>query len=311
MFFDHDTNMGYGPGSAWVPEVKTLLIPKHRISIDNLFSSNQYHLFVKCGYARAFVERDETLPFWGYLYDKMQVARIGESRRKRFDAMLLSCGRIDFLFRNPIPVDDNYEILDGSHRVALAYAYNYAPYVVVYDNHSHSYDRNWFEKNGFIKDELFIVDKIRDDICSRVFVDDDSCLCVVWGCAFDFWEEIFSKIGVGHGMITAFWVEFKDQYKMRSFVEESYLGDGMPVTRIRDKSARLAVMSTKAGIFALGKTPLEEVHSFKLSVRQEISPRMANYFFDSIIHIIDCKKTAATIFKKYRYGKRAVAVSRF
>jgi hypothetical protein len=94
-------------------------------------------------------------------------------------------------------------------------------------------------------------------------------------------------------------VELSDPIEMMNFVLKSYEGDGMSSERIINKSIRLSKMSTKVGIFALHDMHTEELRSLKEIIRVEIAPKMPDYFFDSIIHIIDCQTISTSLLSKY------------
>lgn len=292
-----------GPGTVWQVKDKKLIIKAHSITVNNLFSRNHYHLYLKCAYAKAFINKNKETSFWGGLYDKMQITRIGKSKRDEFDRLLCSAAKDGFYKEHPIPIDQNFQLLDGSHRVAMAYACNLAPTVEVYENSSHSYERSWFESVGFSGEELKEIDRIEVEIRKSFIFRDKLSVGVIWGCAFDHWEEIFKKIS-GWKLATAFWMDLGSIHKKMAFVEKSYEGDGMPLKRIIDKGADLSRMSTMVGMFAIHGMKTEERKLLKSSIRNDISPKMKNYFFDSIIHIIDCEKISMTLLNQYGGGIR-------
>lgn len=76
----------------------------------------------------------------------------------------------------------------------------------------------------------------------------------------------------------------------------------MSLKRIINKGVRLSEMSTLAGIFALQNVTEEELKLLKLSIRNNISPKMKNYFFDSIVHIIDSEEIGIELLTRYGCG---------
>jgi hypothetical protein len=186
--FDHKQSCS-GPGTLWTPVNRRLIINKHHATVDNLFSDNQYHLYLKCGYARAFLQKDNSLSMWANMYDKMQNRRIGNSKRTEFEVLLKSFLEKGFNNDFPIPIDQTFQILDGSHRVAGAYARRINPVIEVYDNSSHQYGRSWFESVGFTQEEIGLIKKERKEI-EASFSCQNLSVGVIWGCAFEFWEEI-------------------------------------------------------------------------------------------------------------------------
>lgn len=287
-----------GPGTTWNLIEKKLLIGPHLVTLNNLFSLEHYHLYVKSGYARAYVEQASDLPFWLNLYDKMQVARIGVSKRIQFNKLLASFASKGFNSDYPIPVGINYQLLDGSHRIAASFAFKKSPVVELYANYSHSYNRDWFQSVGFTDRDLKIVDSIRSEIKKDAARGNNLSVGIVWGPALKYWDEIFSMFDNGY-LDTAFCVELGAPVEVKAFVMMAYQGDGMPKERIINKGIQLAGLSTKIGIFALRDMSFELVCNLKQNIRRSISVKMKDYFFDNIIHVINCPKTAQLILSKY------------
>lgn len=295
--YDHKLH-SIGPGTDWDSLNQKILIAPHQTTLNNLFSPNNYHLYVKSGYARAHLQDSPDREFWSHLYDKMQIARIGISKRKKFDGLLDAFSKFGFDPKHPIPVSTNYQILDGSHRVAAAFAHGVNPCVEIYANPPHSYSRSWFESVNFTQSELAAIDAVKNEITdTRIFVNSLS-IGVVWGCALEYWDEIFYMFDNSH-LVTAFCVELGNHLEAMAFTTKSYSGDGMKLERIIDKSERLANLSTKVGIFALQNMQHAEIYGIKKKIRNSVSIKMKNYFFDNIIHFIDCPQTAQSLFTKY------------
>lgn len=299
---DHILNKD-GPGTNWNPAVKNLILGRHLTTSDNLFSAAHYHLYVKCGYAAALVRQTSDLPLWSKLYDKMQMARVGYSNRKKYDELLASISRYGFDHRFPIPVSRDRGILDGSHRIAGSFVLGVNPSVELYAEASHSYDRTWFESTGFTTSELTMIDAVREKIGASACGMENISVGVVWGCALEHWNEIFSMLDKGH-LQTAYCIDLANPLEMITFVMRSYQGDGMPSRRILEKGRRLAKASTKVGIFALKGMLSDEINSLKVKIRDRISPKMQDYFFDNIVHILDCRRTAGMILSEYGNSPR-------
>jgi (2Fe-2S) ferredoxin len=288
------------PGSTWNSGSKELLIKSHLALGSNLFSQNHYHLYIKYAYAKAFIEKDSSLLFWTNLYNKMQQKRIGFTNIQGFNELINSILEVGFLKEFPIPIDNGQDILDGSHRLAIAHACKLDPVVEVYRNSSHSYNRIWFESVGFTKAELDRVDIVSKCIPSctiKSYIQPK--VVIIWGSAFEFWEQIFSILKQKNVVFTR-WINFEDPDFMKSFVIETYEGDGMKMDNIHNKALKLSGLTTLAAIVVLDHIKDEEgLRKIKTDIRNKISPQMKNYFFDSIIHIIDSSETSNSILKKY------------
>lgn len=294
------------PGSLWQPEKRKLLIHAHNITPYNLLSNRHYHIFLKYAYANAFVQDSSSgkdIVFWRKLYDKMQIARTGIAKRSNFDKLIISLEKNGYNHSFPIPVDRRGGILDGSHRIAISMVFGIYPSIEIYNNFSHVYDHKWFLQNDFSLEELCCIDEARNSLLKKHHFDLSCChIGIIWGVAFQFWNQIM-EILQSRRLACAFWVDFFDVSKKKEFVIKSYQGDEMDQSKILAKADRLSRLSTKIGFFVLKEKNELRIREAKEVIREKFAKMIPNYFFDCIIHIIDCQKTAIELFKDVSRGR--------
>lgn len=293
-----------GPGSDWRPGSEDRINHgEHSVSVAELISESRYDVFVRYGYANSIVNgnMDEEYLFWKATYDKMQNHRVGFSRSESFDAMITDFEEKGFEGKPAIPVDRSYELLDGAHRLACSAVFDIRPKVIIFNALSHPYNKDWFEGEGFGSEELQKINEVKNNLTRRFErFPQKSYIGVVWGVALEYWEEILSSIP-SPKLRRSFIRDFEGY--IETFIKESYTEDGMEEERIVSKSKKLASISSKAGIIAISDN-LEEVSSIKRKIRNEISKRMDEYFFDNIIHIIDSREIGQALLKKYDPRKK-------
>lgn len=245
---------------------------------------------------------DEEYSFWRKIYEDMQTRRIGKSKINQFDSLIKSFEQNGYNQGSVIPVDQNYEILDGSHRLACAALFGANPIVTVHAKSSHSYDREWFIQNGFSEEEIKETDRVRNSLMERYTREPaDSFVGVVWGVALEYWDEIMTSF-IDLGLRRAFIRDFGKN--IESFIGECYRTDGMIQDKIESKAKSLSQKSSVAGIFAVDGSH-DQLTDLKKSIRKEISQKMEDYFFDCIIHIIDEKEEGKFILDKFDIKGRA------
>lgn len=285
-------------GSEWSPEQQDkILFESHTCSVGDLLSDNHFDVFVRYGYAESFLGFSDSTPhdFWARLYDKMQEKRVGFTNRHAFDVLITSFQQLGFDTKHPISVDQNYELLDGSHRLACAALFDAQPRVVVHTTQSHSYDKSWFN-DKYTAEEIKKIEEVRERLYARYKeLGKNYHVGVVWGTALEYWEEIIGMFDK-HGIKRAFLKEFGPN--IDDFIQKTYAGDGMPAERIASKAQKLSSYSTKAGILVLDEN--QNIADLKKNVRSLISPKMRDYFFDSIIHIIDDPVEADKIINSFK-----------
>ncbi|MFH1866979.1 MAG: hypothetical protein ABIJ81_02760 [Patescibacteria group bacterium] len=291
-------------GTIWVPrENEPQISREHTCTVGELLSDSHYDVFVKYGYARKIASGvlDEEYNFWTDFYDKMQIKRAGFSHREGFDKMIQEFAQNGFDPAHPIPIDENYNFFDGSHRVACAALFDARPKVAIYKASAHSYDRQWFQDNNFTNEQLERVDEIKKQLFDKYQAEKtDEQVAIVWGAALDHWEPIIQSIQSGE-LRRAFIKDFKGDIK--KFIIDSYEIDGMAPERIVSKADKLSAVDSQVGIIVVN-TPFSSVDVLKHDIRSKVMPNMKDYFFDNIIHVIDNKSIGKKLLTKYNLGPK-------
>ena len=90
------------------------MLPPHIVHPWELISDKHYHVYVKYGYAQAYIKNSSDLEYWKTLYIKMQEDKGHIPNLDGFNQLIVSMCKNGFNPAYPIPVDKNYDILDGS-----------------------------------------------------------------------------------------------------------------------------------------------------------------------------------------------------
>ena len=223
----------------------------------------------------------------------MMLRRVGFYDIDAFKKLISSFYRNGFDELFPIPVDRNYQILDGSHRAACSLALKINPYVEVYNCESSDYPRDWFNNNGFNEKDLKKADDLFKILKHPNNENNTFSTALIWPPAIPFWNDILLKLS-NYRLHRAFIKDFSQGTD--KVIVASYAGDGMEQQRIIDKSQRLSLVGSKIG-FVQFKASHDDLKTLKNTIREDISPKVENYFFDSIIHIIDNKKIGMKLIK--------------
>lgn len=116
-----------------------------------------------------------------------------------FDELIESFQTKGFKSEYFIPVSiKNNILLDGAHRAACSIFFNLKPYIVNESRSGRSWDYNWFNENGFNKDEL-------NEIINTYYKlkNDNTFSCILWGPLKKQWDNIEKEISSEHKIIMA------------------------------------------------------------------------------------------------------------
>lgn len=288
-----------GAGSHWSNDINPCISSHEAFSLS-LFHPSQYHVIVKYAYAKAFIRNDDDKNYWRQLYEKMQIKRIGVAKTVAFDALISSIRESGFKKQYPIPISrQGLILLDGSHRLGTCLALGIWPTVEIYDALPHPYDKNWFVENDFSPSELHSIDVIKDELVDCFSLTKHNLGCVViWGNALDYWDEIIEEFR-RHNLRAGMQFDLGSSAMTESFVMASYADDGMDEEKISTKAHRLANMSTLIGLLVYTTGTKDDISSTKKIVRAKISPKVSEYFFDSILHTVDSEMVLRRIIREY------------
>ena len=121
-----------------------------------------------------------------------------------------------------IPVDENYDILDGSHRLAIALALNIPIYVQTFSKASKNYEKH--RLTSFSQEDFKFIEKERKHLMQMKKDSSNCSLMTVWGSSLNIWNELFSKIDLKR-IKRSFLRKFtKEEYL--AYIATVYAGDG-------------------------------------------------------------------------------------
>lgn len=278
------------PGSVFNKKWKRIIVPPNKMHVRNFFSDMHYHLYIKYGLAKA-IKENKDIDTWKKIYEKMQIKRVWISRFRRFDSLLDSIywGWFD-AEREPIPVDNAFNILDWSHRLAwLAVMWEH-PTIEVIDAPSHNYNKQWFLDHWFTDKEISLAQNMKKDFFQKYNGNLNSKpLGFVW------WSTIQDLWWSWNEIIDLIWVTNICDFYIRNFgsqlaniIDLAYLSDWIDNRTLKQKNEWITSRSQWL-IWIITYSDIWEfaINQLKTSVRAKVIPMLSEYNFDSIIHSVD------------------------
>lgn len=270
-----------GPGSL-LRDPGEVIFPIHMIVPYELLSDKHYHVYVKYGYAKAFISNSPELSKWQALYEKMQQDKGRTPDINKFNSLIASMRDKGFLKEYAIPVDSNYDILDGSHRLAISLALENPIYVKMFSKYSKNYGRE--RLHSCTEEEFKLIDKERENLLRKKQDFSESSLMTIWGGSLPVWNELFQMLDpkkIRRSFIRPFSHE-----EYLAYIAALYAGDGISNTSLTRKSWALEKFGSKAGVLLLNLNP-EELQNLKIQIREKFINKVPFYHFDSIVHTVD------------------------
>jgi hypothetical protein len=285
---DHLYNYEW-PGSVFNKKWKKVIVPLNIMHLRNFFSDMHYHLYVKYWVAKA-IKENNNVDIWRKIYDKMQEKRIGISCFNKFESLLDSIYWEGYNPMQAIPVDNAFNILDGSHRLAwLAVLWEH-PLIEVIDYSSHNYDKWWFIDNWFSQQELKFIHEVKRDFFLKYNWNlNQKQLGFIW------WSTIQELWWNWNQIISLIWIEKLSDFYIRNFgsqlkyiINLAYLSDWIDSRTLIEKNDWIMKRSNwLIWILTYDNVWEEEIRLIKDKVRNYIIPQLSEYNFDSIIHSVD------------------------
>lgn len=265
------------------------IIPKNIIHIQNLFSDKHYHLYLKYWVANAIYKWDN-IDLWRKLYDKMQILRIWKTKFNEFDKMLNKIFWWDFNFKEPIPIDNAFNILDWSHRLAWFATISKHPYVEVLNYASHDYNKEWFLNSWFSEQEIKLIESSKKDFFQKFYwdINNKQLWFIWWSTIQELWQN-WEKI------LEIIWFENLADFYIRNFgtqlnniINLTYLWDKIDNELLLEKNNWINKRSKwLIGIITFEDIWNEKINLIKQKTRNTIKEFLSEYYFDSIIHTVD------------------------
>ena len=107
------------------------------------------------------------------LYNKMQYKRNPNKKEvnwiERYTNLIESIERFGFHPTNYVEIDENHQLIDGSHRLACALYYNEKDVSIKISSRKIKVDYGieWFKENGFASEEIEIIKKKKNEILRK------------------------------------------------------------------------------------------------------------------------------------------------
>lgn len=237
------------------------------------------------------------------LYRKMQEKRKGEhypeKAVEKFKQLIQSYDENGYDRESRILLDRNLNLIDGSHRLALALYHGYSTIsalIIPVDFQTKEYSLDWFIMNGFTKSET---EEIVD--CRKILMNKmkKSLSAVVWAPAVPFIQEIINDLGF-FGRVSGVRKYRFPKEKYDEVVRRIYAIDDIEEWKIEKKLEHMKEydpelisfdINVPQPIFRIKKKtglPLSRIgERMKKVVRTKYAPKIDHYFFDIILHIGD------------------------
>jgi hypothetical protein len=271
-----------GPGSLLIDGGNKILMP-HKCCVGELVSDRHYHVYIKFAYARAVLDGRNDLEYWRELYAKMQMDKNRVPDFEKFNNLIKNMKEHGFDTKFPIPVDVNYDILDGSHRLAISLALDIMPTVQIYSKMSKRYEKDRFAH--FAPDDLKSIDAIRAELWNKYKKSAlNELFITVWGMGLPVWDDILDFLGE-YNVKRAFLRKFSDE-EYAAFIKTMYSTDGIKHQTLLRKSWGLTRFDAAAGIILVDK-PYDKIREIKDAIRDKFIGKVKEYHYDSILHTLD------------------------
>lgn len=270
---------------------------------------NRYDLAVRLLAIEEYYKKNS---FGFGLYQKMQERRVASNSKvpkdrannlERFINLITSFERHGFINHFPIIINKHFELIDGSHRLALALYYQMG-IIPALTNKMHfservDYGLNWFKNNGFSTTEIELIQErqlLMMDNFKKEFV------AIIWPAAYRWHEQIVQKLANENQVYYCGDLKFHDEKCFSDFVRRVYDLDDIASWKV-DKKITIAkqfdlrcfvikffVTSPKYKRILISdkyKGISMKVKDIKERIRRDVRSKIDNYFYDVIIHISD------------------------
>ncbi len=256
--------------------------------IVKLLAIEQFHKFNDNGYS---------------LYENMQNKRLGYSTLESFVDLIERIGKLGFDYDQPISLDNDMQLNNGSHRIANA-IYLHEQFISVRVNRSKrniKFDESWFLSLRFGAANINIMKMRLAQLVTDYHI---YFKVIVWPPALSRLESITDRIKQDYKILAERKIILKKS-EFDEYVEHVYLVDDIDTSRIQEKISNFAktiggqkeFIVSEIDIFIPSpkfrvKHPTNHristsVELIKKSIREVNIPYIENYFHDNIVHIGD------------------------
>jgi hypothetical protein len=237
------------------------------------------------------------------LYKKMQSKRISPQYSdiavSKFKELILSWSEVGYKKESKIVCDNNLQLIDGSHRLALSIYFNneFLNCKVYPWSETINYGIDWFLENDFSLDDMNLIQAKYNEVYNRY---SNTISCVLWPPVFPYFDEITELIKYKYSVSNIKDLTFKDETFERA-VKGIYYLDDISDTKIDKKieymkdfyPKTIRIMNVKFDDpqFRLkafnNSTISKEGEILKKIIRNNYKLKIDNYFHDIIVHTGD------------------------
>lgn len=236
------------------------------------------------------------------LYRKMQKKRANlNDTSKNFEELIKSFKSSGYRNDSPIVLDQNLQLIDGSHRLACAlyFSTNSVPIKIHLSSKPIFYGLNWFRANGFSQREIKLINLKKEELFRhlRLFF-----VVVLWPLIKDYFEEITRDISFEFKIISISDYAFDNNFEFSAVVKGLYACDDVADWKVQKKiqftnantngkKIRMICIEIDNPKFRtkkiLGKPISTVVEKIKKKYRGKYKKKVENYYYDIILHIGD------------------------
>ena len=236
------------------------------------------------------------------LYKKMQDARVGagygEESLKTFIRLIESYDKEGYKKSSGIISDRDFNLIDGSHRMALALYHDISNVTahIVNSRHDVEYSIDWFFMNGFTTDETDTIAAKCKEVLERI---NNKFACVIWSPAGEYTDEIIEDLGI-YGNVGEVRRYQLTPGEYENTVRAVYAIDDIEKWKIDRKLQHMSNYSPTLSYVDISfddpdyrikkKTGLllsRRAERVKKALRAKYKDRIRDYYFDIILHIGD------------------------
>lgn len=247
------------------------------------------------------------------IYRKMQQLRINENWDERFLTLIKSFEK-GFDDSSHLETDLNYDLHDGSHRLALALYHDMKEIPVrIYNTYvsRRKYGFAWFIENGFTENEINII----KEKLNELFVKSKKpYYCLLWPPARNYYDEIeksITKVESGIDILSSENITIPSK-NIKEFIYDVYSTDDIQKYKLDlkydhmmqslrkdnynslDYNIRVMEISFDNPDFRLkplsGFPQSKKTMRLKKQIRSDYCDLITDYYYDIIMHITDNEK---------------------
>ena len=237
------------------------------------------------------------------LYCKMQERRSGKKNlrfaERRLIKLINSYEQKGYDQKEAIILDKNLQLIDGSHRLAMAIYYNIRDVNVVIVNRAYyveDYSVHWFYQNGFTNEEIDLI----ESTASRIRTIHETVFTgIIWASAMHVKEDILKDLGRFGCIRKAEEFCYAKEMQYEAIVKKLYAIDDIKEWKIVSKYEHMREKGRKLCAFHLEISDPEyrkkqtgmpisiSIEKIKRNIRQRYKDKISDYYYDVIVHIAD------------------------